>query len=119
MYMYIYTCTLWCVHANVLQECTGGLGAEQVCETCFQYNLPLTADQLRLLVKWCSERKEGEGEGEEGERGWGVRYRDLLELVNWQQEPSTELVEKMKRNNEGHFLLPSVIQEIDFSFITV
>lgn len=84
----------------ILQDCNGLLRAEQVCETCFQYNLPLTADQLSLLVAWCSEGESTGIEGGVGERTEGrVRYQDLLELVNWQRELSTELEEKMKQKN--------------------
>lgn len=94
---------------TVPQEATGFLSAEQVCETCFQYNLPLTSDQLSLLVRWCSEGEEGGGEegeekkGEEeegvGKEGGGVRYEELVELVNWQQELSAELEERVKQRN--------------------
>lgn len=89
----------------LLQDGTGLLSAEQVCETCFQYNLPLTADQLSLLVRWCSEGERRGEEGKGGEREEGVRYRDLLELVNWQQELSTELDERMKHKNTEGLLL--------------
>ena len=82
------------------QDSSGLLSAEQVCETCFQYNLPLTADQLTLLVAWCSEGEsrstEGGGGDETGGKGGRVRYQDLLELVNWQKELSAELEKKMK-----------------------
>ena len=122
LYQCLYTCTL-CISERVffeivLQESTGFLSAEQVCETCFQYNLPVTSAQLSLLVRWCSEGEEGgeekreedggekgggneggEEEGGAGEGGGGVRYRDLVELVNWQQEPSSELEERVKQRN--------------------
>jgi hypothetical protein len=73
---------------------TGLLSAEKVCETCFQYNLPLTADQLSLLVRWCRS-EEGEGATLEG----GVRYRDLLEMINWQHEIPTELETRVQQGN--------------------
>ena len=43
-------------------------------------------------------REEGGGDETEG-KGGRVRYQDLLELVNWQKELSTELEEKMKPKN--------------------
>ena len=71
-----------CGGTCILQESTGLLSAAQVCETCFQYNLPLTTNQLSLLVRWC---------GSEGGGGERVRYRDLVELINWQHEIPADL----------------------------
>ena len=76
-----------------LQDSTGLMSAEKVCETCFQYNLPLTLDQLSLLVWWCGSGEKGAGEERE------VRYRDLVELINWQHEVPTELETRVKERH--------------------
>lgn len=65
-----------------------------MCEICFQYNLPLTADQLSLLVRWCSS-ESGRDQAMEGR----VRYQDLVELINWQHEIPTELETRMQQEN--------------------
>ena len=75
------------------------LPAKLVCETCFQFNLPLLRDQLALLVQWCSggEGRDGGGEkeGEEGKEerreGDKVRYYDLMELLDWQRTLSGDV----------------------------
>ena len=52
----------------------------------------MTADQLSLLVRWCS------GGSDEGE---GVRYRELLELINWQQQLPTDLEKKLQQRSSA------------------
>ena len=64
------------------------LSGEVVCETCFQYNLPLTAEQLSLLVSWCTSEQ-------------GVVYRELVELMDWQHELQTELETRIRERNAG------------------
>ena len=72
----------------MLQESTGLLSVES--EMCFQYNLPLTAEQLSLLVAWCSSCT---AESEE------VRYKDLVELINWQQDIPADLETRIRERN--------------------
>ena len=62
---------------------------EEIRETCFQFNMPLTPEMLEMLIRWCT-------------GGAGVVYSDLVTLINWKIPLEQQFVDKISQQLAGH-----------------
>ena len=68
-----------------LQSGSGTISADDVCEVCFLFNMPLTPEMLDMLIRWCSKES-------------GVTYTDLVTLINWKSEPNQAVLDRVAAN---------------------
>lgn len=76
-----------------MQDSCGRIAADEVRETCFQFNVPLNPDMLELLMTWCMVGEE-EGGGCEG-----VMYQEMVQLLNWKTEVADSLLTAISKSH--------------------
>jgi translation elongation factor EF-G len=70
------------------KDSSGKIDENELREVCFQYNLPVDNDMLRLLIEWCDVDQDGQ-----------IDYTEFANFLNWKHHlPSEkELEEKLKQ----------------------
>lgn len=71
------------------QDGSGMISHDEIRETCFQFNMPLTPEMLEMIIRWCT------GEA-------GVVYSDLVTLINWKISLEQDFVDKITQQSAGH-----------------
>ena len=90
------------------QDGSSKINANDLRQVCFQYNVPVDDDMLKLLIEWCDLNQDGQ-----------INYTEFANFLNWHhnlptEEEMSEKAKQAEKSGEKSLMSPGrLTRQID------